>query len=97
MTRDEPVQAVRRIVGADGSEAELDGLLALVERNVLHPAISDVIFHPPNGAELSCQEGPLLGRQFIDEGLVRGHRLRPMEGTSGESMSPRFVSPLIAG
>jgi hypothetical protein len=56
MTRDELVQAVRRIVDADGSEAELDSLLALVERNVPHPAVSDLIFYPPNGTDLSAEQ-----------------------------------------
>jgi hypothetical protein len=56
MTRDELVQAVRRIIDADGTEAELHELMALVERNVPHPAVSDLIFYPPNGVELSAEE-----------------------------------------
>lgn len=56
MTKDELVQAVRRIIDAAGTESELDGLLALVERNVPHPSVSDLIFYPPNGSDLSAEE-----------------------------------------
>ena len=56
MTKDEIVQAVRRIIDADGTESELEGLLALVEQNVPHPSVSDLIFYPPNGIELSAEE-----------------------------------------
>lgn len=50
MTREELVRAVRRIMDADGTRAELDSLLALVERNVPHPGISDLLFYPPRGS-----------------------------------------------
>jgi hypothetical protein len=56
LTKAELVDAVRRIIDAGGSEAELDALLALVERNVPHPAVSDLIFYPPGGVALSAEE-----------------------------------------
>jgi hypothetical protein len=56
MTKDELVRVVRRIMDAEGTEAELDGLLALVERNVPHPAVTDLIFYPPNGVDLSAEQ-----------------------------------------
>jgi hypothetical protein len=81
MTRDELVQAVRRIIVADGTEEELDSLLALVERNVPHPAVSDLIFYPPNGIELSAEEvvGTALAYQPIERG-ASGDREKVQKG-----------------
>ncbi|MGI5337934.1 bacteriocin immunity protein [Streptomyces sp. CA-181903] len=46
MTEDELVALVRRVMDADGAtEAEDDALVALLERHVPHPAITDLIFH----------------------------------------------------
>lgn len=53
MTRTEIVEIVRRIANADGCEVELNELLAQVERAVPHPAVSYLIFNPPNGLELT--------------------------------------------
>lgn len=46
MTRAELVDLVSRIMSADGSEQELDELLRLLKRNVPHPEVTDLIFHP---------------------------------------------------
>jgi hypothetical protein len=48
--------------------------LALVERNVPHPTISDLIFYPPNGIELSAEEivNVALGYRPIELGAGDG-------------------------
>ncbi|MGC4068451.1 MAG: bacteriocin immunity protein [Polyangiaceae bacterium] len=56
MTRDELVGIVRRIMTAHGSEEQLDELLATLESNVPHPAVSDLIFYPPDGHDLTADE-----------------------------------------
>jgi hypothetical protein len=74
MTKDEIVQAVRRIIDADGTESELEGLLALVEQNVPHPSVSDLIFYPPNGIELSAEEIVNAALAYQPIGLGRSAR-----------------------
>ena len=74
MTKDELVQAVRRIIDADGTESELDGLLGLVDRNVPHPSVSDLIFYPPNGIELSAEEIVNAALAYQPIGLGRSAR-----------------------
>jgi hypothetical protein len=46
---------VRRIMAADGSETDLDRMVALLSANVPHPAVSDLIYHP-GGSELSAEQ-----------------------------------------
>jgi hypothetical protein len=56
MTRTELVEAVRRIVNADGAEHEIEALLEKVECHVPDPNVSDLIFYPPGGVELTPEE-----------------------------------------
>lgn len=56
MEREELVRLVRRITATDGTEAEQDALLELLEQNVPHPEVSDLIYYPPGGIELSAEE-----------------------------------------
>jgi hypothetical protein len=56
MTRAELVDAVRRIASAEETDEETSRLLTLVSRNVPHPAVSDLIFYPPNGVELTPEQ-----------------------------------------
>ncbi|MFI5531250.1 hypothetical protein ACIA8O_22235 [Kitasatospora sp. NPDC051853] len=60
VTRDELVEIVRRILAGD---PEGGYYLRLLEANVTHPRVSDLIFHPP--AEL---RGASAGR-IVDEAL----------------------------
>ncbi len=46
LTRDELVGLVRRVMEADGTEDEIKASLRLVQANVEHPAVSDLIFWP---------------------------------------------------
>jgi len=56
MTRQELIEVARGLLAASESEAEFDRLLDVLERNVPHPTVSDLIFHPPDGIELSAEE-----------------------------------------
>ena len=56
MERDELVNLVRRLAAADGTEEEQDALLELLEQNVPHPEVADLIYYPPGGNELSPEE-----------------------------------------
>lgn len=52
--RDELVQMVRRILAADGTEEEIDALQLELERRLLMPEVSDLMFfHEP---ELTPEE-----------------------------------------
>ena len=45
MTRDEMISLVKTIMNARGSENDIDGAIELLERNVPHPNVSDLIFY----------------------------------------------------
>ena len=45
LTRSELIELVYRIQRAEGTEAELSELLCLLEANVPHPEVSDLIFY----------------------------------------------------
>ncbi|MFE7779334.1 hypothetical protein ACFU5O_36840 [Streptomyces sp. NPDC057445] len=60
ITRKELVEIVRRILKAD---QDSDYYLRLLEANVLHPRVGDLIIHPPDGLQdASAQE-------IVDEAL----------------------------
>jgi hypothetical protein len=50
------VEAVRRIMEVDGDAGELDELLDVVQANVPHPAVEDLIYWPPDGKDLTPEE-----------------------------------------
>ncbi|MGK5638901.1 bacteriocin immunity protein [Streptomyces sp. URMC 126] len=55
MERDELVRLVRRVMDGEGAdEAEHDALVAELERNVPHPAVTDLIYH--HRPELSAEQ-----------------------------------------
>jgi len=56
VTRQQLVGIVDRLLRADSSEEERHELLDLLERNVPHPTVSDLIFYPPDGIELTAEE-----------------------------------------
>lgn len=60
VTRDELVEIVRRILAGD---PEVDYHLRLLEANVTHPRVGDLIFHPP--AELRDASA----ERIVDEAL----------------------------
>jgi hypothetical protein len=54
--REELVEAVRRIMEVEGDAGELDELLDVVQANVPHPAVADLIYWPPEGKDLTPAE-----------------------------------------
>jgi hypothetical protein len=56
LSRGELIELVRRICEAEGMEEEQDEMMELLEANVPHPEVSDLIFYPPSGVELSPEE-----------------------------------------
>ncbi|MFE3764297.1 hypothetical protein ACFXPI_21360 [Streptomyces sp. NPDC059104] len=65
ITRDELVEIVRRLLTASGDS---DYHLRLLEANVSHPRVSDLVFHPADSLQDPCAE------QIVDEAL----RYRPI-------------------
>ena len=47
MSREELVLMVTKIMKADGTEEEVDELISALDRNVPHPAVTDLIFYSP--------------------------------------------------
>lgn len=60
ITRDELVEIVRRILAVD---PEIDYYLLLLEANVLHPEVANLIFYPPDGLQDASAE------EIVDEAL----------------------------
>ena len=50
LSKGDLIVLVQRLIDADGSEAELDDLLALLSTNVPHPTVSDLIYYPSDPA-----------------------------------------------
>jgi arabinogalactan endo-1,4-beta-galactosidase len=48
MTRNELIELGKRIVAAQGSEAELDDLMEIFDKNVPHPSGSNLFYWPEN-------------------------------------------------
>lgn len=45
LNREELIELVRKIMNAEGSEAEIDDMLQILEHNVLDPQVSDYIYY----------------------------------------------------
>ena len=44
LNKEQLIELVKKIVNVEGSEAEIDEMIYLLERNVPHPGVSDLIF-----------------------------------------------------
>lgn len=56
LSRKDLIEAVRRIMEVDGEPGELEELIDVVQANVPHPAVADLIYWPPGGRELTPEE-----------------------------------------
>jgi hypothetical protein len=56
LVREELIEAVRRIMTVEGDAGELEELLDVVQANVPHPDVADLIYWPPEGKDLSPEE-----------------------------------------
>ena len=60
LTREELINLVNRIIECEGTEEEIDEMIEVVERNVPHPEVSDLIYW--NDEELTPE-------QIVDKAL----------------------------
>ena len=61
LSKDELVELVRKISAAEGTEEEIDAMLHTLEKNVPHPAVSDLIF---------WSEEELTPEQIVEKALA---------------------------
>ncbi|MCF7982596.1 MAG: bacteriocin immunity protein [Pseudomonadales bacterium] len=61
LTKSELVSLVRKIMDVDGTEEELDDMETLLEQNVPHPEVSDLIF---------CAEEELTPEEIVEKALA---------------------------
>lgn len=54
--RDELIAITSRILNADGTESEIDELIEILESDVPHPTVSNLIFSPLNGKTLTAEQ-----------------------------------------
>ena len=54
--RAELVSLVQKIINAEGTEEEQDEMLLLLKASVPDPKVSDLIYYPPGGQDLSAEE-----------------------------------------
>lgn len=64
--RDQLVGLVRRIQAGDGPEEEIDAALRSLERRVLHPRVSDLIFWP----QYAGFDRDLTAEEVVDAALA---------------------------
>lgn len=51
MNREELIQLVNKIINCEGSEKEIEDMVYLLERNVVYPDVSNLIFYDEKTAE----------------------------------------------
>ncbi|WP_291581483.1 bacteriocin immunity protein [Clostridium sp. UBA6640] len=61
LTREELISLVSKIVECEGTEEEIDEMIEVVERNVPHPEVSDLIY---------WNEKDLTPEQIVDIALA---------------------------
>jgi hypothetical protein len=55
LNRSELIELVRKIANSEGSD-EIDKLISLLEQNVPHPEVTDLIFYPEDGRDMTPEE-----------------------------------------
>ncbi len=65
MSKEELIKLVEKIKNCEGTEEELDGMIELLENNVPHPEVSDLIFWgeektPQEIVELALSYKPIM-------------------------------------
>lgn len=51
MSKHELIELIKRIRRCDGTEEEIDDMIAELEKNVIYPEVSDLIFYSEKTAE----------------------------------------------
>ena len=54
--KQELIKMVQRVMDCEEDEDTIDQLLEILDDNLPHPSISDLIYWPPNEEELSAEE-----------------------------------------
>jgi Colicin immunity protein / pyocin immunity protein len=49
LNKEQAIELVEKIINCEGTEAEIDEWIDTLSKNVPHPHISDLIFHPDRG------------------------------------------------
>lgn len=60
LTREELISLVNKIVECEGSEEEINKMIEVIEKNVPHPEVSDLIY---------WNEEELTSEQIVDKAL----------------------------
>lgn len=84
MNREELVALVLKITQAEGSEAEIDRMIELLEQNVPHPAVSDLVFYPDS--DRTADE--IVDRALSYKPLTAPRRSRLRSGYRGPLLGP---------
>ncbi|GLC28921.1 bacteriocin immunity protein [Clostridium omnivorum] len=61
LSKNELIEIVKRIINVEGTEEEIDEMIEVFERNVPHPAASDLIFYP--------EKGEVTPEEIVEEAL----------------------------
>jgi hypothetical protein len=69
LTREQLIVVVQRIMRCDGTEEEIDELVTTLERNVPHPAPTDLIFYPHDMIPGFDLEQELTAEEVVDLAL----------------------------
>jgi len=56
LSRKELTELVRKIMNVEGTEEQIDKMIDILEANVPHPYVSDLIFYPDEDREQTAEE-----------------------------------------
>ena len=84
-TKEELIEIVQKIMDCDGTEEEIDALICLLEENMADPKVSDYIFYPEDGQELSAIA-------IIEKALAYQPMITPVSGEMNTIESPSHES-----
>jgi len=56
LKKDEIIKLIERIIDIDGTEEEINEMILELKRNVPHPKVTNLIYYPPEGKELTPEE-----------------------------------------
>ena len=62
--KQELIKMVQRVMDCEEDEDTIDQLLEILDDNLPHPSISDLIYWPPNEEELSAEEIIDIARSY---------------------------------
>ena len=69
--KQELIKMVQRVIDCEEDEDTIDELLEILDDNLPHPSIWDLIYWPPNEEELSAEEMIDIARNIKRNAIVR--------------------------